>query len=73
MNARSRSLTTALGTADLESGEEEQVGDGLRIGSVAKTCIATVVPQEVAERSVDLVAAVSGGSLPCPIPTPIWP
>ena len=51
--------TTALGTADLESGEAAQVEDGFRIGSVTKTFIATLVLQQVDEGSVDLDTPVA--------------
>jgi D-alanyl-D-alanine carboxypeptidase len=51
--------TTALGTADLESGEAAQVEDAFRIGSVTKTFIATLVLQQVDEGSVDLDTPVA--------------
>ena len=50
--------TSALGTADLEPGDEAQVEEGFRIGTLTKTFIATVALQEVDEGSVDLGAAV---------------
>lgn len=51
--------TTALGKADLESGDEAQVEDGFRIGSLTKTFIAALVLQQVDQGSLELDTPVA--------------
>ncbi len=54
---------SAHGKADLKSGEEAELDDGFRIGSVTKTFVATLVLQQVADGSLDLDSPV-GEHLP---------
>jgi D-alanyl-D-alanine carboxypeptidase len=51
--------TTALGKADLEAGDEAQVEDGFRIGSLTKTFIATLALGQVDQGSLELDTPVS--------------
>lgn len=51
--------TTAVEKADLESGDEAQVEDGFRIGSLTKTFIATLVLQQVDQGTLELDAPVA--------------